>query len=182
MHVSVVSILGNHLSEIPALFTSLGYQVQMPPKVLKKHEIASLRLLGTGEMHEKIVYSAHSWTHIVDLELGLMFDHEFWKRWSELLHTTIVGWIAENNSLTFGFNVFYNGSMAREVLRKGNTLEEFGDRLPPEYSIQWSCAHQDQVLQLVSRIGAQFDYLSEDCEYFLYALKDKDKGGAPMSK
>ncbi|HEY3779516.1 MAG TPA: hypothetical protein VGL56_00425 [Fimbriimonadaceae bacterium] len=180
MHVSVVSIFGNHLSEIPALFSDLGYEVELPPKLLRKDELTSLRLLGTGELHERIVYRAHSWTYIVDLDLELMFDHEFWKTWSAKLHTSIVGWIAESDKVGYGFNVFYNGNLAREVLRHGNTLEEFGERLPIEYSIQWSNAREDQVLQTVSRIGAHYEYLKEDCEYFLYSMRDTDKGSVPV--
>jgi hypothetical protein len=172
LHVSVVSIFGNHLGRIPEVFTDCGYKVAGPAMPATGESVRTMTLLNVVETDSfaKVVYFAHGCTNVVDLELVLMRDHEVWKKWSAELKTAIVCWVAEGTSNTYGFNVFYNGVLSREVLRCGLSLEETGVRVPPERTIQWSSAHEAEVLATVARIGAEYDGLAGDCDYFVYVL------------
>lgn len=95
LHISVVSIEGDHLSEIADVFLNCRY-VGEDVFSVSSGEQASKELDWHPDRNRvaKLAYVEAGWTFIVDPEMVLMSD-EVWLEYSRKWNSRIVGWVCE---------------------------------------------------------------------------------------
>jgi hypothetical protein len=172
MHISVVSIEGDHLSEVADVLQNCQYVIEESFTVPTGDQ-ASSELDWSPDRNRvaKVAYVANGWTFIVDPELVLMLD-EVWFEYSHKWNTRIVGWVCEGASGSYGVTVFDSGSKRREVFSCGGEVRvNQGQPLSEESNINWSEAWEDDVLKIAKRLGAEFDFLA-DGEYLVFHLDE----------
>ena len=172
MHISVVSIEGDHLGEIADVLRKCEYVIERAFAV-DSGERASEELDWNPDQYyvAKVAYFSDGWTFIVDPELVLMSD-DVWLEYSRHWNTRVVGWLCEGASGTYGLTVFQSGQKLREVLvRDGEIAVNQGVRLPEELNIDWNEAWEDDVFEVAERLGAEFDLLT-DRDYLVFQLDE----------
>jgi hypothetical protein len=172
MHISVVSIKGEHLEEITEVFRKCQYVVEDAFHVSTGDQAARELNWHPDRNHlAKLAYIAAGWTYIVDPELVLMSD-DVWLEYSHKWQTRIIGWVCEGASGSYGLTVYQSGSKLREVCRcDGEIAINEGKPLPEESEIDWGEAWEDDVLELVKRFGAEYDFLA-DRDYMVFRLDE----------
>lgn len=172
MHLSVVSIEGNHLDEVADVLRKCEYVIE-DSFVVKAGDRAARELEWNPDRNRvaKVAYFADDWTFIVDPELVLMSD-KVWLEYSEKWRTRVIGWVCEGASGSYGLTVFDSGKKTREVFSSGGEVAvEMGNPLPEESNMNWSEAWEDDVLEIVKRIGAECDFPA-DREYVVFHLDE----------
>ena len=181
LHISVVSIEGNHLDEIAEVLRECQYVIE-DSFIVKTGEEASRQLeWGPDRNHvAKVAYFANGWTHVVDPELVLMVN-DVWIRYSQAWNNRILGWLCEGASGSYGITVFNAGRRVRQVLAvDGEVSGDEGDPLPEEANTDWSEAWEDDVLEIARRFGAEYDYL-ENRDYLVFHLDESQMSGPGLS-
>jgi len=178
MHISVVSIEGNHLDEIGEVLRNCQYEIEDSFSVQTGEEAARHLEWRPDRNHvAKVAYFANEWTHIVDPELVLMSD-DVWLQYSKAWDNQILGWLCEGASGSYGITVFRAGRRVRNVFSvAGEISVDEGDPLPEESNTDWSKAWEDDVMKIAGRFGADYDYL-EDWDYRVFHL-DESKMSVP---
>lgn len=73
---------------------------------------------------------------------------------------------------SYGLTVFDSGTKRRDVIRcDGEIALNEGEPLPEESSVDWSEAWEDDVLEIVRRLGPEYDYLA-DRDYLVFRLNE----------
>lgn len=173
LHISVVSLEGNHLDEIAAVLADCDYRIEDSFVVSSAHSAANeLDWRPSRDRLAKVAYCAKGWTHIIDPELVLMMDHDVWRTYSRRWNNVVVGWVCEGISGSYGLVVFDRGQKIREVLAVSGELEvDDGSRLPEEVHIDWASVSEDDLLQLIRDIGPKAD-MDEDRDYLVLHLDE----------
>jgi len=172
MHISVVSIKGDHLDKLADVFRKCEYLIEDSFSVATG-DAASRELDWHPDPNHvaKVAYVADDWTFIVDPELVLMSD-DVWLEYSRKWDTRVIGWVCEGASGSYGLTVFDSGSKRREVCKcDGEVAVNEGKPLPEESGIDWSEAWEDDVLEIAKRFGAEYDFLA-DREYLVFRLDE----------
>ena len=170
LHISVVSIEGNHLQDIPDVLTDTQYTI----------EDSYVRMTGVEAAQEllwhpdrdrvaKVAYESNGWTYVVDPEMVLMLDN-VWLDRSRKWGTRVIGWLCEGTSNSYGLSVFQNGEQVRKVMTgNGRILTNDGAPLEEEDGLDWAWAIDADVIGVVMRLGADFDF-SDDRDYTVFRL------------
>jgi len=175
LHWSEVDIQGDHLKDVESLFKKLKYVVigkswvtgwNRLNDVMDKQPLSKTRV-------KKAVYLSHGWTHIVDLEFVMFTEEKILAKESQALHAKIMTWSSESTSDSYGFSFFENGRMVRSVLNFDGKSEATGTRLAAEQKIVWKDAGEDEILELVNRLGPGFDEQDEKVKFQVYDLKER---------
>jgi hypothetical protein len=172
MHISVVSIRGDHHDEIADVFRKCEYVIEDSFSVATG-DAASRELDWHPDRNHvaKLAYVSDGWTFIVDPELVLM-SNDVWLEYSQKWNTRVIGWVCEGASGSYGLTVFDSGSKRREVCKcDGEVAVNEGKPLPEESGIDWSEAWEDDVLEIAKRFGAEYDFLA-DREYLVFRLDE----------
>lgn len=180
MHISVVSIKGDHLDEVADVFRRCHYVIENS-FIVPTGDQASRELVWSPDRNRvaKLAYVEEDWTFIVDPEIVLMSD-DVWLEYSQKWNTRVVGWVCEGASGSYGLTIFDSGSKRREVFCGGGEVAvNKGKPLPEELEINWSEACEDDVLEIAKRLGAEYDFLP-DREYLVFHL-DESQMSAPGS-
>lgn len=180
MHISVVSIEGDHLDEVADVFRKCEYVIENSFTVLTGDQ-ASRELDWNPDRNRvaKVAYAADGWTFIVDPELVLM-SNDVWLEYSQKWNTRVIGWVCEGASGSYGLTVFDSGSKRRDVFSgAGEVAVNNGEPLPEESDVNWSEACEDDVLEIAKRLGAEYDSLA-DREYLVFHL-DESQMSVPGS-
>lgn len=180
MHISVVSIEGNHLNEIADVLRKCEYVIE-DSFTVQTGDQASRELDWNPDPNRlaKVAYIADGWTFIVDPELVLMLD-DVWLEYSQKWNTRVVGWVCEGASGSYGLTVFDSGSKRREVFSgDGEVAVNTGEPLAEESNMNWNEAWEDDVLEIAKRLGAEYDFLA-DREYLVFHL-DESRMSLPGS-
>ena len=172
LHVAVVAIEGNHLAEIEDVFKKCKYEVKKSSKVKTAKEAS--RELGQkldGDRVTKAAYFASGWTFVVDTEL-VMFENDVWLEYSREWKTRVIGCLCEETSGTFGLTLLKSGKKVRHVVSvDGEVKVDEGKALTEESGMKWAEATAKGVMNIAKRLGAEYDYLSDDREYIVFQLK-----------
>jgi hypothetical protein len=172
LHISVVSIEGDHLTEIADVLKRIEYVIEESFTV-QTGEQASKELDWNPDRNRvaKVAYFADGWTFIVDPELVLMID-DVWLEYSKQWSNRVIGWVCEGASRSYGLTVFDSGTKRREVMTvDGEIAVNHGEPLPEESSINWNEAWEDDILEIAKHIGAEYDFLA-DREYIVFHLDE----------
>ncbi len=170
MHISVVSIEGDHLDEIAEALEKCGYMIEACLTV-KTGDQASRELDWNPDQNRvaKVAYVADGWTFIVDPELVLL-SNEVWLDYSRRWNTRIIGWVCEGASGSYGLTVFDSGCKHREAFSVGGeVVVDKGEPLPEESGMNWNEAWEDDILEIVKRLGAEYDFLANR-QYLVFHL------------
>src|SRR3954452_2577111 len=98
MHISVVSIEGDHLDDIADVLRKCEYVIESSFSVPSGEQASRELDWHPDRMHvAKVAYVADDWTFIVDPELVLMSD-DVWLEYSQKWKTRVVGWVCEGAS------------------------------------------------------------------------------------
>ena len=180
MHISVISIEGNHLNEIADVLKKCEYAIEDSFTVQTGDQALKALDWNPERNHvAKVVYFANGWTFIVDPELVLMF-HNVWLEYTRQWNNCVVGWICEGVSGSYGLTVFESGIKRREVFTiDGQMAVNDGKPLPEESEMNWNDAWEDDILEIAGRIGAEYDFLA-DREYVVFYL-DESQMAVPES-
>jgi hypothetical protein len=175
LHCSVICIRGSHLSKIEGLLAKLDYRLAGSPVLLSSAARATAALSEPADNESivrKAAYEASGWTYLLDPEMVLVLENERLSTFARDHSTTILVWVCEGISGTYGFRMFAP-ELRREILSAGGLIEsDIGDRLAEENGIEWASATEDDVLTVAKRLGAPYDYLSVDREYSIYTLDE----------
>lgn len=177
MHISVVSIEGNHLEEIAHVFRKCDYVVEESFTVTSGEQ-ASRELDWHPDRNHvaKVAYITNDWTFIVDPELVLMSD-DVWLEYSRKWNARVFGWVCEGASGSYGLTVFDSGNKGREVFSCDGVIEvNAGEPLPEEAGVDWGQASEDDVLEIAKRLGDEYDFVT-DREYFVFRLDESQMPG-----
>jgi hypothetical protein len=172
MHISVVSIEGNYLDDVPEILRKCEYVIEDCFTVQTGDE-ASRQLDWNPDPNRvaKVAYFSNGWTFIVDPEMVLMSD-DVWLEYSRKWKTRVVGWVCEGASGSYRLSLFESGTKLREVQScAGEDTFELGKPLPEEANINWDEAWEDDVLEIVERLGAKYDFMV-DREYVVFQLDE----------
>jgi len=172
LHISVVSIEGDHLDEIADILRKCEYIVEDSFTVPTADQ-ASRELDWSPDRNRvaKVAYVADGWTFIVDPELVLMSD-DVWLEYSAKWNTRVIGWVCEGASGSYGLTVFDSGSKRREVLSSdGEVAVNKGKPLPEELDMNWNEAWEDDIVEIAKRLGAEYNFLA-DREYLVFRLDE----------
>ena len=172
MHISVVSIEGDHLNEIAEVLERCEYVIE-DIFTVQTGERASEELDWHPDRNRvaKVAYFSDGWTFLVDPELVLM-NNDVWLDFSKKWNNRVVGWVCEGASGSYGLTVFDAGGKRREVMvGDGEILLNDGEPIPEESCINWNDAWEDDILDIAGRIGAEYDSLS-DREYTVFHLDE----------
>lgn len=178
MHISVVSIEGDHLSEIADVLKKCEYIIEQSYTVPTGDQASRELDWQPDRLHvAKVAYVSGGWTFIVDPELVLMVD-DVWLEYSRKWNTRVVGWVCEGASGSYGLTVFDSGTKRREVFSgEGEVRIDEGKPLPEELGMDWSQAWEEDVVEIATRLGAEYDFLA-DREYLVFRL-DESKMDVP---
>lgn len=176
LHLGVVSIRGNHLSDIPHLFEQFNYRLAGKPKSCSTVEELTDELkevmMDNRTKVKKVVYFENGWTHILDFEQVLITGEDVWssasKNWSE----PVLCWVCEGTSNVYMFSLFRAGQKIRSVDYVDGELSEFGEALPEEEGIDWAQTFETEILEIAERLGAPYGYLEANTEYQVYLLDE----------
>ncbi len=161
MHFVVVSIQGNHLTEMGDVFEKCGYAVENP-KTVQTAKQASSEMAKSGG---KAAYFANGWTFIVDPELLLM-SNDAWLHYSKKWKARIVGWLCEGTSASYGLTLYENEIVSVD----GNVVVDKGKPLPEESKVDWSVGDgEEAILQIAERLGAKYVFPAK-AEYRIFKL------------
>jgi len=172
MHISVVSVEGDHLGEVADVLRKCKYVIEKSFTV-PTGDRASRELDWNPDRNRvaKVAYVANGWTFIVDPELILMSD-DIWLEYSRKWNTRVVGWLCEGASGSYGLTVFDAGTKRREVFScEGEILVNNGEPLPQESALNWSEAWETDVLEVAQHFGAGFDFLANG-EFVIFRLDE----------
>jgi hypothetical protein len=172
MHVSVVSVEGDRREEVSGLFEKLNYTI-LESFTVDTSEKADQELAWSPDRNRvaKLVYVENGFTHIVDPELVLMSD-DIWIEVSARWQCRIVGWVCEGASGSYGLVVFDSGKRIRNVFRVDReVVTDEGEPLAEEQGLDWAGAFEDDVLEIVDRLGTGFD-LDVNRSYVVYHLDE----------
>jgi hypothetical protein len=172
MHISVVSIEGDHLNDIADVLRKCEYVIESS-FVVTNGEQASRELdWHPDRMHvAKVAYVSDDWTFIIDPELVLMSD-DVWLEYSKKWNTRVAGWICEGTSSSYGLTFFDSGIKRREEFRcNGEVAVNSGKPLPEESGVDWTEAWEDDILEIAKRLGAEYDFLA-DRQYLVFRLDE----------
>ncbi len=174
LHISVVSIEGNHLADLAEVFERCNYRVigsemttdaDSAARQLDQHVVEQTKV-------RKVAYFSDGWTHIVDPELVIMSDSA-WADYSARWDGRIVSWVCEGCSGTYGFSLYEAGAKVRSVCRtEGRVYEDEGVPQREEAGIDWAHAFEDDVLAVAERLGAPYGYLEGVAEYHVFLLDE----------
>jgi hypothetical protein len=172
MHISVVSIEGDHLADVAEILQKCEYVIEATFTVQTAEEAwKELDWNPDRNRVAKVAYHGNGWTHIIDPELVLMSD-DVWLEYSRKWSTRVVGWVCEGASGSYGITVFEGGQKHRQVFAcEGEVATDVGQRLPEEADVDWSAAWEDDVLEIVRQIGADSECPAED-GYLVYHLDE----------
>lgn len=172
LHISVVSIEGDHLAEVADVMRKCKYLIEDCFAVSGEDQAS--RELDWQPDHTKVAkvaYVAAGWTYIADPELVLMSD-DVWLEFSKKWNNRVIGWVCEGASGSYGLTVFDSGQKRREVMSvAGEVVIDEGEPLPEETGVDWSEAWEDDILEIAKRIGAEYDYLA-DRDYLVFRLDE----------
>lgn len=178
LHMSAVCIRGSHISRMSDLLSRLDYRIVGSPLVCTTAAAAATTLAEPTRHRDvvrKAAYESDGWTWLLDPELVVMTSDDALSDFAREHATDILAWLCEGASGSYGFRLF-SPELRRDVLAVDGAAEcDTGDRLAEEHDIDWSYASEDEILELARRLGAPYDYLSTDRNYFVYAL---DESGA----
>jgi len=162
MHISVVSIQGDHLGEITDVLRNCRYVIEDTVTVLTGEQAArGLNWNPDRNRVAKAAYYASGWTFLVDPELVLM-TNDVWLECSQQWNNRVFGWVCEGASCTYGLAVFDSGSKRREVFSSdGEIVVNVGVRLPEETDINWKEAGEDEILEIAKRLGAEYNPIAD---------------------
>ena len=172
LHLSVVSIEGDRRGEISGLFERLNYIV-LERFTVDTSDRADQELEWRPDRNQvaKIVYVENGFTHIVDPELVLMSDG-IWGEASARWQCRVIGWVCEGASGSYGLVIHDSGKKIRDVFRVAGVLQtDKGEQLDEEQGLKWTDAFEDDVLGIVDRLGAGFDF-DVNREYVVYHLDE----------
>lgn len=174
--MAMVSIEGEHCTAAPEIFDLLDYKIVGEPIRVQKAADLDPHLQNVqpapGQV-KRIVYSDGEWTHIADFELILFSEPLLWKELSKRWNTRIVAWICEGTSGTYGFSLYENGELFRQVLSVDGKLSQIvGEPLPEEDGLEWEHACEDDIFVLIEHFGVHYTYMEEDREYCVYLLDE----------
>lgn len=172
MHISVVSIEGDHLHDIADVLKRCEYVIE-DSFIVQSGDQASQELDWNPDPNRvaKVAYFANGWTFIVDPELVLMYD-DVWLEYSKQWNNCVIGWVCEGASGSYGLTVFHSGIKLREVMAvDGDIALHDGEPLPEESDIDWSNASEDDVLDIAKQLGAEYDFLT-DRAYMVFHLDE----------
>lgn len=115
MHISVVSIEGNHLDEVADVLRKCGYVIE-DSFTAATGDQTSRELDWNPDRNRvpNVAYVADGWTFIVDPELMLMVN-DVWLEYSQKWNTRVVGWVCEDASGSYGLTVFDSSNTQCEV-------------------------------------------------------------------
>jgi len=172
LHLSVISIQGNRLAELPEVLKKNGYIIDQETSVETSEEAIKAAEEHPDRLHvTKIAYAANGFTHLLDLEMVLQKDDvwlEFTKRWS----CRMVAWICGGASSSFALSVCDRGRWIRSVLAiEGDVRENEGEPLEEEEWMEWAEASEEDILAVVERLGASSDF-STDRQYRVFRLDE----------
>jgi len=172
LHISVVSIEGDYLDNVPQMFELAGYRLDGPPWVCNRQTVGDALISESSRRNvvRKAAYQLHGWTYIVDSELVLMFQPELWIKHTHDHQNQVVCWLCEGVSGTYGFSLFDRGRLVREVLSIDGVVEAKGQSIPEESGIDWPEAFESEILSVASALGATYDGLESDIPYRVYQL------------
>jgi len=172
MHISVVSIEGDHLNDIADVLKRCEYVVEDSFTVQTGDEAAKeLDWSPNPDRVAKVAYSDNGWTTIIDPELTLMTE-DVWVEYSKEWNNRVFGWVCEGASGTYGLVVFDTGRKRRDVMAvAGDIAVNDGEPLPEESGTDWEQACEDEVLDLAEQIGPGNDFLA-DREYTVFHLDE----------
>jgi hypothetical protein len=172
MHISVVSIEGDHLDEVSDVLRKCEYIIEKS-FIVQSDDQASRELdwNPSRDRVAKLAYFSDGWTFIVDPELVMMSD-DVWLEYSKKWNTRVVGWVCEGASGSYGLTVYSSGSKIREVISgDGSIAVNDGSPLREESNMNWTEAWEDNVLEIAKRLGAEYDFLP-DREYVVFQLDE----------
>lgn len=172
MHISVVSIEGDHLHEIADVLRKCEYVIE-DSFTVPKGDQASRELDWKPNRNRvaKVAYFADGWTFIVDPEMVLL-SYDVWLEYSQKWNTKVIGWVCEGASGSYGLIVFDSGRKCREVIQcDGEIVVNNGKPLPEESGMNWTEAWEDDILEIARRFGAEYDFLA-DREYLVFHLDE----------
>ena len=178
LHISLVSIQGNHLSEIAGVLEDCEYIVE-DSFTVKSGDQVSEELGWNPDRNRvaKAAYFAHGWTYIIDPELVLLIN-DVWLKYSRKWNNRIFGWICEGVSGTYGITVFDSGNKRRVVVSvDGEVVTDEGKPLKEETDLDWNDVWETDILGLAKRIGAVYDFPA-DRDYQIIHL-DESQISAP---
>lgn len=171
--MALVSIEGDHRAAAPEIFDLLDYKIVGTPALVQHAKELDAHLNGDSGATKKIVYTDGEWTHIADFELILFSEPLLWKELSKRWNTRIVAWICEGTSGTYGFSLYENGELLRQILSVDGKLSQIvGEPLPEEDGLEWEHACEDDIFVLIEHFGVHYTYMEEDREYCVYQLAD----------
>jgi hypothetical protein len=159
MHISVVSIEGDHLAEVGEVFKKCNYVIENTFTVATGKQ-ASRELGSELGSHRvvKLAYVAKGWTFIVETEL-VLFTDDVWLGYSRKWKTRVMGWLCEGTSGSYGFTLYQAGKMRRQVFSvDGDISVEEGEPVPEEDGVDWNEASEGEVLGIAERLGAKYDF------------------------
>ena len=176
LHISVISIEGNHVADMPSIFRQCDYVLNESLLVVRSSQEA-LQHLEDWVVQEncikKVVFFADGWTHVLDPELVMMSEEDVWLGISAGRGRRVLCWVCEGASGTYGFSLYENGRKRRAVCYSDGQLEEDeGDLIPEEVGIRWDEAFEDDVLQVAEQLEAPFDDWPDETDYHVYVLDE----------
>jgi hypothetical protein len=115
LHVCEVCIRGNHLDAVTPLFKRLKYRQIGPVRTVNSKRAMALLDESMPNDHRvrKAAYFMNGWTHIVDPEFVIPEDEKAMASFSRSLKTTVITWVSESTSDSYGFSQFENGKLNR---------------------------------------------------------------------
>ncbi len=159
---------------VPELFEKLGYALGGPPQIESRRTVGRALEAETGDRDTviKAVYVSNGWTHILDPELVLSsLGAKEWLRLSGELYSRVVCWICEGTSGSYGFSLYDGGALLRDVMAVDGIVEEKGAPRPEEEGVDWEEAFEDDVMNVVANLGAQYHGLAEEVPYYVFVLR-----------
>lgn len=172
LHISLVSIQGNHLSEIVGVLEDCEYIVEESYSINSGDQVSEeLGWSPDRNRVAKAAYFEHGWTFVIDPELVLFMD-DIWLRYSRKWDNRIFGWVCEGVSCSYGITVFDSGIKRRKILSiDGEIVADEGKPLNEETDLDWKDVWETDILEIAKRIGAEYDFPT-DREYLIFHLDE----------
>ena len=172
LHLSEVCFRGDVGQKIAPVLRQLKYKFVARERTVnatQAHAFLAASLQGPNRVR-KAAYYTKGWTHLFDPELVIMTEYKLLARLSKSWKTKIVTWLCESNSRSYGFQVFENGALVREVLAVDGDVTSKGKRLSEERSVTWRTATEDDVLNVAKRLGPSYEELPNGIQYRIFDL------------